>query len=719
MNIPEEITDIKKHLVAGELRQALDKFTNMLIVHAEIGMSIQLEEIRTDYERMISYWKQGYEDNTRETYHAKLIANTLKLLVDAGQRYDIMHDSRLNSEYFRVRNSGKEWSVNNIRKMLEMYVGELTMTELLPANKREVRYKQLQKDQHEVLSQIFDYIRTSEQWDEATATAMEEIFISPTIDTISQQTLIAAVILNNICWFDYQKERMLMNVYMKADDEKIRQRALIGWTLCMKSEEYLICDADTKDKLLNKILEDKHCVEELEELQIQLAYCLNAENDKDEINSTIMPDIMKNSSVRITGGQITEITDDPMEDIINPGASERKMEELEEKIKKITDMQKQGHDIFYAGFSQMKRFTFFDKIMHWVMPFYNDHPYIAENFNRDDTEAFLEMMKRTPFCDSDKYSFMLALQQFISKIPANLLEAMKGGQMHIMGYDEGQTHDAPAVIRRSFLQSLYRFFKVYPGRDMFPLPFDTETAGCPVYLFFAKTVFSQTVLQDKFPGMAMYFIKRKMTKDAGFIMANYDCDNPTYEAFMTMAKLSPEQSVRLYSLALESRPDDEKATRGLARAYFTNKEYDEAFKLYDQLTARKPDNSQLLLSKLATMVHIPSQHEEAKNILYRITYEQPENIYATRLLGYVLILLGKTDHARQIYEKLCNGTNATADDKLYLGICLLSQRKYEEAAKTMAGCKEDSIVNTVTEMSNTLLNTGITEFDIKLFLENR
>lgn len=702
------------------LEDVFDKIESVFIMHPEVGMSITLEELRSEYARMTDYWKQGYPDDTRQAYYNRIAARTQRLIANIRQRYAIIHTPRLNSEYNNVRKSGKDWSMENIRKSLERFVSEMTMTDLLPENKRKERQAQLLREQHTALSQIFDYIRTSEQWSESTATAMEELLLSPTVDTMTQQTLIAAVILNCLCWFDYQKERMMINVYMKSSNELVRQRALVGWVLCLDSTEYEIADTE-HENLIGKLLEDKHCIEELNELQIQLALCLSAEKDKSEISHNIMPDIVNNSPVKIKNGIITEIDDDNIEDIIDPEAAERKMEVLEEKMRRIMEMQRQGHDIFYGGFSQMKRFRFFDTMMHWVMPFYKENPEVTATFSdKKHADMLIKMLDNAPFCDSDRYSFMLALQQVIGSFPPNIIEAMNSGEMQVLGSSpaDASKKDDPAIIRRNFLQCLYRFFNVYQGRDLFPKVFTNNyarTLVLPKYLFFAQSIFADTPLQESMPQMAMAFIKRGMWQDAITIMGNYNITPLSYSANMTMARLFPEEDLKYFQDALEQKPGDEKALRGMARGLFRDKRYSESFEIYDTLSEKFPDNRKLLLCRVAAMIYIPEHFDEAKAILFRLEYEDPDNIYICRLLAQVLFKLGQTEQAQKMFARLYNGGKCADEDKINYGIFLLSERKFEDAAKALEGMDRKLIAEALEDEHETLARKDITPLDIKLF----
>ena len=51
---------------------------------------------------------------------------------------------------------------------------------------------------------------------------------------------------------------------------------------------------------------------------------------------------------------------------------------MEESFQKMAEMQKQGTDIYFGGFSQMKRFPFFNELSNWFVPFYSHHPAVAE-----------------------------------------------------------------------------------------------------------------------------------------------------------------------------------------------------------------------------------------------------------------------------------------------------------------------------------------------------
>lgn len=126
----------------------------------------------------------------------------------------------------------------------------------------------------------------------------------------------------------------------------------------------------------------------------------------------------------------------------------------------MMNMQKAGSDIYFGGFSQMKRFPFFYHAANWFCPFYLEHPEISSTVDKlKDTPLLTNILNNGPFCDSDKYSFTLAVASVISHIPANMREMFNTKEA--LGQtvsDEDQRQ--PAYIRRMILQDMYRFFRL-------------------------------------------------------------------------------------------------------------------------------------------------------------------------------------------------------------------------------------------------------------------
>ena len=217
-------------------------------------------------------------------------------------------------------------------------------------------------------------------------------------------------------------------------------------------------------QLILSLLQDDQVCRELLELQMQVVYCLNAENDNRTIQKDIMPSLLKNNSFEITRFGIIEKEDDPMEDILNPGAADQAMEEMEKTVGRMMEMQKAGSDIYFGGFSMMKNFPFFHDVANWLTPFYKENPALNDIVDKlSGTQLMDNIVDNGPFCDSDKYSFSFAITSVIDHLPKNVKEMLGSAEAlgPVMHENEMQT---PAYIRRMYLQDLYRFFRLFPRR---------------------------------------------------------------------------------------------------------------------------------------------------------------------------------------------------------------------------------------------------------------
>ena len=91
----------------------------------------------------------------------------------------------------------------------------------------------------------------------------------------------------------------------------------------------------------------------------------------------------------------------------------------------MAEMQRNGSDIYFGGFKQMKRYPFFYTLSNWFCPFYQEHPGLSNTTSKLKNSKFLDILQKNgPFCDSDKFSFALALATVVDKIPENMRSAL-------------------------------------------------------------------------------------------------------------------------------------------------------------------------------------------------------------------------------------------------------------------------------------------------------
>jgi tetratricopeptide (TPR) repeat protein len=473
-----------------------------------------------------------------------------------------------------------------------------------------------------------------------------------------------------------------VNVYQQSTDETVRQRALVGWVLAVSDEILPVLYKEEVDKI-HMMLEKKEVCEELTALQQQIYLCMNAEKDNQTIQKEILPGLLNNSNFKVTRNGIEEVEDDPMEDILHPDAEERRMEELEENYRRMQSMQKQGSDIYFGGFSQMKRFTFFKDAMNWFVPFYMEHPGIAEIVDQFHTNRFLQlMMHMGPFCNSDKYSFILGFSQVVDKMPKEVMKMLEMGEASIENTFSEEMKTA-AFIRRTYLQDLYRFYRLFSFKGLFRNPFEQD-----VSLFFANPIFSHTHLEPYMIEMASMMMKRKLIKEAAAVLDNVGEGRRNLRFYLMTGYLAQNYNYKFrfsrypdldsFSKALESDPENAQALNGLAKMYFGIKKYAEALNYYEKLLELYPDKKSYMLNHAVCLTKI-KRYDDALKELFLLNYEQPDEKRVIKVLAWTLTCDGKYDQAIKFYSQLLS-EKANAEDLLNYGYCLWFSGNVKDAS---------------------------------------
>lgn len=642
----EQLEQVLRHINDGQLGQALAGLENYLLAYSHPKEQEALARIREDYLLMADYWQRGYKDAQRKEVYRRLLQRLYALTKGMAVSYAIRNMSFVLATYKRARAIRKNWALESVQHDLETFVADQALLELKTDGVRSDEERQIYERQQMLRRDLFDYIWTSRTWSENLAEAFVGLLTSPTIDTVDQQLMVSAMTLSLMNAFDYNKVHTLMTVYRQTPDEHVRQRALVGWVLAVDSQ--MLSVYPEMGEKLRELTADEDCRRELKELQMQLLYCLKADEDSRLIQQEMIPELMKNNDqFRITRNGIEEIEEDSMEDILHPEAAEQRMEQLEKTMRKMMDMQRAGSDIYFGGFAQMKRFPFFNDTCNWLMPFYPKHPGLGQALeNVHQRKIILGLMGHSPFCDSDAYSFALGFQQAMGHLPKNIMEMLEHGELSLIGdVVDDATAAQPAYIRRRYLQDLYRFCRLFPSRSVFDHPFD-ETDGGRRLFFLLEPAFRNTVLADdvEYHMICATLLRRIEGVETDELLADS------------------------YRKVLEKDAYNERALRGLARLLFKQHDYQGTLDVYERLLELKPDRSNFLLNKAVCLGRL-ERYDEALKILYKMDYEQADDLNVKRVLAWTLVGSGKHEQAGKVYTQILEASQPEGDDLLNYGLC--------------------------------------------------
>ena len=320
----ESLNQVFGYLKSRRLGEAIQTLEAFLSVHPHQINTDRLFAIRTDYQLMADYWRRGFKDPQLPSLYDNLLQRMYVLCSNIAINYTVRHTPYLSSLMLKAHMTPRDWSPLVIREELESFVSDIAMADLEPEHVSETKKKEIYARHQESMVVLFDYILTSGLWSDGFASSIEDMILSPTLDTNDQQLLISSVMLSAINQFDMAKFRMLVHVYQLSSDEFVRQRALVGWVFALHPEIGQNIYQE-KVQLVEKLLEDEAVCQELVELQQQIIYCINAEADNATIQQEIMPDLIKSQGFRISKNGVLEQEEDELNDILHPDETEKNM----------------------------------------------------------------------------------------------------------------------------------------------------------------------------------------------------------------------------------------------------------------------------------------------------------------------------------------------------------------------------------------------------------
>ncbi len=190
----------------GTTDKSLERIFNQLIA-GNVGLAI------AETETYLAAWPNP---QTQQKLYQRLLQRLYVLAANISIYKHMNGSSYLQTLYKGVRQEGKRWSIATIKGEMENFVSEVAMLSLEPENKRKEKSKEIYKQHQQEMNALFNYVLTTHMWTENVGEGMQEMLLSPTIDSNDQQLLVSAITLSLMNRFDIVKFRTLTNVYAQA-----------------------------------------------------------------------------------------------------------------------------------------------------------------------------------------------------------------------------------------------------------------------------------------------------------------------------------------------------------------------------------------------------------------------------------------------------------------------------------------------------------------------
>lgn len=688
----------------SSVRRFLSVVTDYLDDHAVYpGLRDEVENVRANYERMMQCYRQGMPDPKREDIFYNIEDFMYKVWMNL-----VMNDHILSNQTLQAAKKRGE--------KLDL----ASLGEALP----------LHKDDAEFYNVVFSALLTSWQWDSSMSFSMVKLVISPEIDPKLAALMVSAIMLSCLCTFDFYKFECLVNIYRVSANVMVKERAFVGWVFCSCKPSG--CCLQQVSDVLVKVLDDI-TLKKVCELQKQIIFCMDADKDSDAIDKDIISKI-SNGKLSRPWMKDNDLDDTPLSEILHPELEEEQAEKLEQSMLAMSKMQKQGSDIYFGGFSKMKKFGFFHRMSNWFVPFYVANPALQSLLKRlDGDETFLKSIETSsPFCESDKYSFAFGVEMTLKSDFDMLKPLIKEGFMfsHVEKFKNGL--DKGTFVRRMYLQDLYRFFRLSPFGEAFENPFSGEDESC-AYFLRCWSFDDDTILRDVRLKLCRFLAKRKDYKRLGIFvpqLAAQDCSEGIllYAIYlMNYSHSYHEAAMFLAMLTFATKEENAAVLKAMAKCFMELEMYDGAYETYVKLQNIKPSESTRL--KIAFCLIKCDKPEEALKILYELNYKHPDNADVIRSLAWAHLLNDNLDGAFDLYGKLKamadDGSCLRNPDDVYnLGLCYWVKHDFPKAHAcfqeylTTKGGKDADLYENFDKDYNLLEKYGIKYYEVYLMIDS-
>lgn len=705
-------------LLDGKLGQALRLLVPIFESHTKLSDRDELESISNDYHAMLSFMRRNADDPDRNKLYRSLLKRAYRVAADLEVSWRCRNVAFYSTMFHKADHLNM--SPDFLRTVLETYVSDLAMLSL-SADDNQQKRKEITSRHQTFIERLFAAITVACQWSRGERDFWQELLLSPTIDASDALVITSAITISAMNRFDVNKAATLAIIYREAQDMPLRERALIGFVMSLDASA---AELFTEERdIVRKTVSRQGTAHELLELQEQIYYCINAESDNRKIKDELLPGLTANAPFRVTrSGMIEEKDYDRMREIMHPDADDKAMADIEKSIQQIADMQRQGSDVYFGGFSQMKRFPFFNEAANWFMPYSKENPAVSTVREKIGNGGFIDMViAKSSFCESDKYSFTFAVASIFDRMPPKLREMMDGADVVGISVSDEEAQK-PTFIRRQYLQDLYRFFMLYNLRGDIANPFDLKGRYA---FFFTSDLFLGTEVDALRPKLAVFLNDQHRYDDLKRLLWTFthkQKDTLTYELLEANSWLhAGKHAIALthFKNALNKDPQNEMALNGLARSAMTTGNYTEAADAYASLLELHPGKKSLLVNRGLALLYDGHIDEAAKPI-YEADYRYPDDTNVRRVKAWLLMCQHKTGEALAEYRTLTN-EKPLAEDYLNMGYALWfsgDMGAAEQSFRTYMGKNADANIEADFNSDSALLvSYGITADDRALMEE--
>jgi len=727
-DIEQRYRRVAEAIYEKRFKSALDEFSQWIRFSSRQEFFYQLETLGDNYRTLLRYAFEGYRDPQQETILKSLSASLLSLADDLQHS---MREPLLPFHNIEKQNLLKEFGEDpgQIIAAVEEIFQQREVNKLIEGSEEggEEAYRAIPP---EMLDKIFKLVWLTEKIKDHHLGLSRKINRSESIAWHEKSLIVSALTLSLLNYFDPQKFILLIE-FTEAGQLQVSQRALVGLLLgLIKYDRRIANHPELVEKLLS-LSRDPEIMKNVEFILLQFLMARETEKITREFEEEVLPDMKKmmpKIEDKLQLGDQTEETD--MEGK-NPGwkGMVDEVPGLFEKIEKFSKMQMEGGDVFMSTFQMLKRFDFFNRMCNWFIPFYRENPETGVLFpgNEDLNRRLFDSLEHAFYiCNSDKYSFVLNFQAIPSQQRNLIVTNFEAelAQMKDLASEEqvlDQSLNENSIIIQ-YIQDLYRFFKVYPGRGEFEDIFRKRISFQDLYFY--KTFFEQEKFTLKLA--EFYFEKEHFYEAIDLYEYLNSQGKPSGEFYEKIAygyqKLGRfRKAVEFYKMAELFDTDRLWIFKKLGWCYIRLKDFQNAIEYFREALKLQPEE-QSVLTQLAQCYLNLKDYENASQIYSQLLFYSPDSLKFQRPVAYCDFVTGKLKQAEEGYRRILSTGSGklSAYDFMNMGHIYLCQNERKHALEeytrglTLKSLNESEFMNAFDEDVPHLLKYGIRPEEIPL-----
>lgn len=668
----ESISKIGRIIANGSLDESLKLLHGIASNENDSDAIRDLNSIAATYRLMKQYALNAVEDVQRSQIYGSLKTKTFEVLSKLSFAETVRNNATLREA--RKRLTDNPVTLDETGNRLEWIAQEMVVDSL--ATDDNSKSRKLQADLSECHKKMFDFLLTTCPLSQSEEETAYKILSSSYTDASVKRIAVSAMMLAQQFVFDIRKFNVLAKLCVESGNDELRQYALVALVITSPEQTASEIYNDEIERAFKRLETLPYIKEELAELQAQMILCTDTEENNKTIANEIIPSIKESAALL----QAKKTEQEMLDELLHPDKEESSMNKVEKSIEKIRDMQRKGADIFFGGFSQAKRFSFFYTLMNWFVPFTVEHPQIASintgNIPKDKLGQILDMQ---PLCNSDKYSFCLTLSMVYSQIPKEVIDVISKGEA-VMGF-EGQHTKDNSFTRLMYLQDIYRFHKLFHRKADFTDPFASDDSV--VFFNWDKVAALFHGTDTPFKIARQLLSRNRFSSLNRLLDNNRDELNPSYLKLKALSEYKQRHyhsAVYWFKKARLLEPDNGILLKRTADTCFLAEDFDRAEELYadyikDNTEVGDTDFENYRLS----ICHLKNgKTDAAKTILFRLHFEHEDNNAYKSALALAHIISGDYDKAVSMYGRI-DENELDAHDRVRMATVLWMMNRKEEA----------------------------------------